>query len=75
MGASVTEIADLAVKLRLTYSKHIRWPTLAARAVEGKGIRNASDIKRLSKEVVSELGRRGVIVKRAKKSRQNLVSP
>lgn len=75
MGTSVTEIADLAVKLRPSYAKHVGWPVIAARAVEGKGIRNEADVKRLSKLVVTELGRRGVIAKRAKKSRQNLPSP
>ena len=74
MGTSVSEIADFAVRLRPTYAKHVGWPAIAARAVEGKGIRNASDVKRLSKEVVTELGRRGVIAQRAKRSRRNVVS-
>lgn len=59
MAANIASLADATVRLKARSSKSVGWPLAAIKAIEGTGIRNKSDVTRLKKAVLSELGTHG----------------
>ena len=59
MHKSISEYADAAVRARALLNKGTPMHIVVLRALEGQGVRNTADQKRLAPQVLSELGRRG----------------
>lgn len=58
MTQTISQIADIAVRLKAKADKSTSWPVIARKAIEAKGIRFKADIERLAPQVLAELRKR-----------------
>ncbi len=68
---SIAELTEATIRVKQRSDKSVGWPLAAIKAIEGKNIRHAPDIRRRVAEVLAELRNRGII--RAPKRRRHAV--
>lgn len=72
MAYTTEELANATVAAKEKLAAKASWATAARTALKGKGIFNQNDIERRTKDILSELGRRGQLVARSRRTRTHV---